>query len=164
GESIFFTRIHREVILARASRIDKFELDVFADSLQMAVPPLFPSVCGRRAATFLERAIIGAPGSMGFDFVRRAPKNIDVAAVGAPARYARREVLVRVGDPAVVFFFKAILIGFGIGIPEIKQGLDELVALFVGTKAQKSLAFLLCDDVDEVFVEYTPVGGTYLSP
>src|SRR5262249_28339806 len=91
-------------------------------------------------------------------------KNIDVAAVGAPARYARREVLVRVGDPAVVFFFKAILIGFGIGIPEIKQGLDELVALFVGTKAQKSLAFLLCDDVDEVFVEYTPVGWTYLSP
>ena len=46
-----------------------------------------------------------------FDFVRRAVGNVDAAAVGLPAGDTGSEVLVGVGDAAVVLFLEFVLDG-----------------------------------------------------
>ena len=56
-----------------------------------------------------------AAGSVRFDFVGRSVGDINAAAVGLPPGNARREMLVGVGDPAVVFFLELVFAVPGVG-------------------------------------------------
>ena len=79
-----------------------------------------------------------AAGRMSIDFIGRSPHDVDLAAVRLPARYARSKMLVGVGDPAVVFFFKGVLRRIRVGIAPLPEGLDELLALLVGCRCRKA--------------------------
>jgi len=90
---------------------------------------------------------------MRVDFVRRTPDDVDMAAIGFPARDAGGKVFVGVGDTAIVFFFEFVDGGVGIGIAAVENYFDELFALFVATEAVEGGAFFWPDDVDQVFVD-----------
>ena len=82
------------------------------------------------------------------DFVRRTVRDVDAAAVGLPSGNARGELLVGVGDTAVVLFLVFVLDGVRRGIAPQPELLDELLALFVGLQPLESLALFIGDDVD----------------
>ena len=69
---------------------------------------------------------------MRFDFVGRAVRDVDAAAIGLPAGDAGSVMLVGVSDAAVVLFLELVLYGVGSGIAAQPELLDELLALFVG--------------------------------
>jgi hypothetical protein len=62
-------------------------------------------------------------------------------------------VFVRVSDAAVVFFFEFVLNGVGSGIAALPESFDEAVALFVIRELLEGGAFLIGDDVSDVFVQ-----------
>jgi hypothetical protein len=51
----------------------------------MAVAPKLPRIRLRGTAALPHRTVIGAAGGVRFDFVGRAPDDVDVAAIGFPA-------------------------------------------------------------------------------
>jgi putative intracellular protease/amidase len=75
-----------------------------------------------------------------FDRVRLAERDIDVAAVGLPARLAGGKVLVGVCDAPVVLFAELVLRRIRIGIAAQPELLDEGVALFIVAQALEGLA------------------------
>ena len=99
---------------------------------------------------------------MVFDFVRRAVRDVDAAAVGLPARDARGVVLVGVGDAAVVLFLELVLDGIGRGVAAQPELLDELLALFVGLQPLEGRALFIGDDVGDVLVQPLAVGSLQL--
>ncbi len=138
---------------ARATGIDKFKFDVFADALEVAIAPFFPRIGGGCAAAFVHWAIVNAASGVRLDFIGRTPEDIDVAAIGAPAGGAGSEMLVGVGDAAVVLFLGRVFGRIGFGIADVPEMLDELVALFVGGETKEGGFFFGRDDVGDVFVE-----------
>src|SRR5215470_13207021 len=90
---------------------------------------------------------------MSINFVRRPPNDVDMAAIGFPAWNAGCEMLVCVGDAAIMFFLEFVDGGIGIGIAALKNHLDKLFALFICTEPVKSRAFFWGDDVDQVFID-----------
>src|SRR5262249_9691673 len=79
--------------------------------------------------------------------------DVDLPAIGAPTRDARRKVLVRVGDAAVVFFFVFVFDRVGRWIATQPEMLDEVVALLVGGEAVEGGQLFRRDDPPHVFVE-----------
>ena len=91
--------------------------------------------------------------------IGRAPHDVDAAAIGPPARHAGGEMLVGVGDAAVVFFLVFVLRRVGRGIAAQPELLDELVALFVVGELLKGRHFFRSDDVSDVLVQPLLVGA-----
>src|SRR5947209_4005240 len=90
---------------------------------------------------------------MRFHFVGRAPHNVHTATIGAPARNTRREVLVGVGDAAIVLFLEIVVGQIGIVAAAQPELLDELFPLFVGFQLQEGSALFRRNDVNNVFVQ-----------
>ncbi len=99
---------------------------------------------------------------MGIDFIGRPKHDVHVAAVGLPSGDAGGEVLVGVGDAAVVFFLKLVFFGVGGGIAALPEGLNELVALFVVGELHERGFFFVADDPANIFVEPLAVGFAQL--
>ena len=74
---------------------------------------------------------------MDFDLISRAPHDVDASAIGLPARNAGGEVLVGIGDAAVVLFLVFVLRSVGRRVAAQPELLDELVALLVVGKLLK---------------------------
>ena len=90
---------------------------------------------------------------MRFDRVRLAEGDVDVPAVGLPARLAGGKVLVGIGDAAVVLFAEFVFRRVGIGIAAQPELLDEGFALLVVAQVLERLPLLVGDDVGDVLVE-----------
>src|SRR5438132_1535896 len=88
-ERVLFRRIHGQVILTRAARIDELQNNVFADAFQVPPPPGFPRISARRAAALFHRPVVRAARGVRFHFIRRAPHDVHAAAIGLPSRDAR---------------------------------------------------------------------------
>ena len=99
---------------------------------------------------------------MAVDLVRRSPHDVDLAAVGLPAGNAGSEVLVGVGNAAVVLFLKCVFGRIGIGIAPLPERLDKLLPFLVGGQMQEGVALFGRDDVDHVFVQPLLVWGFQL--
>jgi hypothetical protein len=67
----------------------------------MTIKPNLKRVGRGRAAAFVARTVVGAAGRMRFDRIGFTERDVDATAVGFPARNARREMLVRIGDALV---------------------------------------------------------------
>src|SRR6185437_7901258 len=113
------------VIVAALAGVDELDVNVVADALDI---PVMPGLKGERrglASAFIHGALIGAAGRVGVGTVRLAVGDVYVAPIGLPARLASSEVLVGVGDPAVVLFAEFVLGGFRIRIAAEPEVLDE---------------------------------------
>src|SRR6185437_10641154 len=134
-------------------RIDKFNLDVAADALKVAVPPVLEGIGRGFAAAFFHRTLIAATRRMRIDLIRRAVLDINHSAVGFPAGNTGSIMVVRVSDTAVDFLFVLVFFRVGCRIAALPEVLNELFAFFVGLQMLESLALLIGDDVGNVFVQ-----------
>src|SRR5262249_9119079 len=114
--------------------------------VQMAIAPQLKWIGRSAAAAFDRRPLIRATRRVFLPFIRRTMDDVDAAAVGAPSRNARGEMLVGVGDAAVVFFLELVFDGIGSGIAPQPELLDELLAFFIVLQAAESRPFFISDD------------------
>src|SRR5689334_21721280 len=113
----------------------------------MAIAPLFPRIGAGFATALLHRALISAARGMRLNLVWLAPDNVNAAAIGFPARDARRKVFVGIGQAAVVFLFGCIDRRLRVGIALVPKNLDELLALLVRGEFQECFALVRRNDV-----------------
>lgn len=146
-ESVLFPGITRQMKLARAAWVDKFQLDVVAYVLEMAIAPQFSRIRCGRTASLPHRSVVCAARRVRFNFVRRPPKYVDVAAIGSPAGNAGGKVLVGVCDSAIMLFFVGIFAKIGIRVPHLPEMFDELFAFFIGAEFRKCSTLVRCNDV-----------------
>src|SRR6266849_357195 len=158
-QGVFFRRVHGHAVLAAHGGVYKLDVYVVADSIDVAVAPLFKRVGGSGSATFFERPFVGAAGGVGLNFIGRAVDDIDAATIGFPTGDAGRKTLVGVGDAPVVFFLELVFFGIGSRVATEPELFDELLALIVGAEAFPSLLFLIRDDVGNVLIEPLFVGS-----
>src|SRR5690242_21850022 len=90
---------------------------------------------------------------MRFDFIRGAPHDVHAAAIRFPSRNPRSVMLIRVRYAAIMLFLEIIVREIGIAAAAKPKLFDELFALFVGIKLQKSLPLFGRNDVDDILVE-----------
>jgi hypothetical protein len=136
-QSVFLAGIAGDVILARATGINKFDFNVFADPFEVAVAPQLPRVGGGRTASLLRWSIVNTAGGMRLNFIGRAPEDVNVSAVGLSAGNTGGEVFVGVSEAAIVLLFVGVNWGFLVGIAAIPKDLRKLLALLVGRKLKK---------------------------
>jgi hypothetical protein len=131
-ESVLLAGIHGEVVLAGIGGVDKFDFDIFADAFEVAITPQFPRVGVGGAAALSRSAFVGSAGGVGFNLVGRTSDNVNVPAIGLPAGNAGGEMLIGVGETAVVLFLEGVFRGFGMRVASVPEDFDGLFALFVG--------------------------------
>ena len=105
------------------------------------------------AAAFFNRPLVVSAGRMGINAVRLAERDVDVSAIGHPARLAGGEMLVGVGNTRVVLIAELVLGRLGIRVPAQPELLDELVALFIVSEALECFRFFVGDDPANVLVQ-----------
>ena len=71
-------------------------------------------------------------------------------------------MLVRVGDPSVVFFLKLVFGAAGVGISPLPELFDELFALFVRTQLLERAPLLGGDDIGDFLLESLLIGALHL--
>ena len=108
-QRVLLGAIECHVIVAALAGIHELDVDVVADALDIPVMPGLKGEGRRLAAALIHGPLVGAAGGMRLDAVRLAVRNVDVTAVGLPARLACGKVLVRVGDAAVMLFTELVL-------------------------------------------------------
>ena len=90
---------------------------------------------------------------MGIDRVRLSEDNVDVTAVGLPARLPGCEMRVGERKASVVLFFEFIFRTGRFWIAPHPELANELVALLVIAQPQKGLAFLWYDDPPNILIQ-----------
>ncbi len=99
---------------------------------------------------------------MRVDAVRFAVSDIHVTAIGLPSRLASSEMLVRIGDAAIVLFAELILRRVGIRIAAQPEVLNKGFPLFIVRQAFERLHLLIGDDPAHVLVEPLLIGAFQL--
>src|SRR5580658_10702389 len=99
---------------------------------------------------------------MGVNRVGGAERDIDMTAIGLPSGLAGGEVLVGVGDAAVVLFAEFVVGRIGIWVAAKPELLDERVALFIVREIPKGLTLFVRNDVGDVLIEPCLVGALQL--
>src|SRR6185312_90987 len=149
---IFFAAVQRHAILAAHALVHKFDFNVVANSIDVAVAPIFERIRGGFAATFINGTFIAAARWVGVDFRGLAVLDVYAPAVRPPSGNARCIVIVGIGDTAVVFVFEFVLGRIRGGIAALPEGLNKMVALFVVRELHEGLFFLVSNNVGHVFV------------
>ena len=152
-QRVLFAGVRGEVILAGHRGVHEFQVNVLADSLQIAVVPVFEGECGSFSAALVRGTLVVPSGRMLVYAVGRPPHDVDPAAVGFPPGQSCGKMLVGVRDAAIMLFLERVLGRIGIGIAPLPEGLDELLAFFVGLEVKKGVALFGGYDVNDVFVE-----------
>src|ERR1035437_1874267 len=150
------------MIVAARAGIDKFQDDLLADSLDVAVPPILERIRRSLAPAFFQRTLVGATRGMRFNLVGWTVHNVNAPTVGPPPRDASREMFVGVGNAAVVLFLEFVLRRVRSRIPAQPELFDKLVTLLVVRELFEGGHFFRSHDVTHVFVEPLLVGGTQL--
>src|SRR5438552_13988840 len=94
---------------------------------------------------------------MRLDLIRRPVLNVDPSAIGLPARNAGSEPLVRISNPAIVFFFEFVFVGIRRRIAPPPELLNELFPLLVVGKPRERLPLLIADDIGDIPIQPRPV-------
>jgi hypothetical protein len=137
-QRVFFAGIVGDVVFTGTGRVDKLNFNVFTDAFEMTIAPQLPGIRSGGAAAFPGRAIVGAAGRMRLDLIRRAPDNVDVAAVGFAPRNAGGKVFVGVGEAAVVLFLEWINGRLRIVIAIAPENFLKLIAFLFSAKLQEA--------------------------
>ena len=153
GQRVLLAGIGCQVVFAGHRGVHEFQHHVLTDAVHVPVGPLLERICRSLAAALFLGPFVRASGRMRFDLVGRSPDDVDPAAICLPSGYSRSEMLVRVGDPAVMFLFEFVLRRVGRRIATQPELLDELLAFLVGLQAQERGPFVGRDDVDHVLVQ-----------
>src|SRR5205823_4153578 len=122
-------------------------------AFQIAITPGLKGIGGGAAAAFFLWPVIMAATGMRVNAVRRAKDDVDPAAVGSPSRNAGGEVLVGVGDAAIVLVLKFVFDGIRSGIAPEPELFNELVALFIVCKLLECLQLFAGDDPLDVILK-----------
>src|SRR6185312_10672037 len=101
-QGILLRAIDRRMVVAAHARIHKLDVDVVADSCDIAVVPRLKREGRGVSATLLHRTLIASARRMRINRVWFAERDIDMPAVRHPSRLARRKMLVRISDARVV--------------------------------------------------------------
>ena len=141
------------MVVAAHAGIHKLDIDVLADTLDVAVVPGLKGKGRRFAAAFFHGALVGAAAGMRFDAVRLAVGDVHVPAIGLPTRLAGGKMLVGISDSAVVLFAKFVLGRIGIGIAPPPEILDEVVPLLIVRQTLERLEFLVGDDPAHILID-----------
>ena len=152
-QRVFFGAIHGHVVFAAHAGVDELDDDFLADALDVAIAPVFKRKSRSLAAALFHGALVGSAGGMRIDFIGLAENDVHASAIGFPARNARREMLVGVGDALVVLFFIFVLFGVGSGIAALPEGLDKIVAFLVVRELLEGGALFVGDDPDDVLFQ-----------
>src|ERR1017187_9024096 len=110
--------------LAAHAGIDELQVDLLADSLDVAVPPVLEGKRRSLAAALLHRTFVSSARRMGVNRVGGTVHNVNASAVGPPPGDPRRKMFVGIGNAAVVFFLVFILRGVRSGIAAQPELLD----------------------------------------
>ena len=129
------------------------------DSFHVMVGPIVEPVDRGLSAAFGHRTVISAACGVGLDLIRRAPHDVNPAAIRSPPGNARGEPLIGVGDAAVVLFLEFVFDGVRGGIAPLPECLDELLALFVGLQLQERRALFVGNDVGDFLFQPFLVGS-----
>jgi len=92
-------------------------------------------------------------GRMEIDRIRRSKDNVDVTAVGLPARLPDCEMRVGERKASVVLFFEFVFGAGRIWIAPHPELANEFVALLVVAQPQKGLAFVWYDDPPNILIQ-----------
>src|SRR5208282_6840255 len=103
-QSVFLTRVHGQAEFAAPPGIHEFDVDVVADSVDVALPPVLKGIRRGRASPFLGQPLVGPSARMGIGLVGRAPRYVDSPAVRPPPRKAGGIARIRIRDAPVMFF------------------------------------------------------------
>ena len=163
-QSVFLAAVDGEVVVAALAGVDKLQVDVFADALQIAVVPDLEWERRGLAAALFHGPLIHAAGGMRVNRVRRSPHNVDAPAIRLPARLASRKMLVGIGDAPVVLFAKLVFRGIGIGVAAQPEVLNKRFALLVVAQAHERLALFVGNDVGHFLVQPGLIGPLQLLP
>ena len=112
-----FPTVDRHVIVAAHARIDKLQIDVVANPLEIPVVPGLEWKRRRIASAFVHRPLVASAARVRINAVWLAVSDIDAAPVGPPPRLACGKVLVGISNPRVVLFAILILRRIRVGIP-----------------------------------------------
>ncbi len=107
----------------------------------------------RRTAPLFDRPVVGAAVRTGLYGVGLAVNNVDSSAVRHPTGIAAGEVLVGIGDPAIVLLFELVFRGPRVRVPAGPELLDELLFLLRRGKLFEDRFFVVRDDVDNVLFQ-----------
>src|SRR5208337_94065 len=91
------------------------------------------------------------------DFVGFTPDDVDAPAIRLPARDPGSEMLIGVGDAAIVLFLEIIVRQIGVAAAAQPELLDELLAFFACFQLEKRAALFRRNDVDDVLVQPRPI-------
>src|SRR6202041_3153916 len=152
-QRIFLRAVDRHVVVAAHAGVDKLDVDVIADTVQVAVVPDLKREGRGVAAALFHWTVVGAAAWVRVDVVGLAVGDVDMTAIGSPAWLAGGEVFVRVRDAGVVLFAELVLGRVWIGVAAKPELLDKLVALFVITQTLERLHLLVGDDPANVLVD-----------
>ena len=158
-QGILFAAINREVVVTALAGIHELDVDVLPDPFQVPVMPHLKRECCSTAAPLVLRTLVISAGRVRINIVWLAKSNIDVAAVGPPPRFARREVLVGIGNSTVVLFPVLVFGGIRVGVAAQPEGLDEGVALLIVAQTHEGSALFVGDDIGNFLVQPGFVGS-----
>src|SRR6202011_922249 len=90
---------------------------------------------------------------MTFNFVRRAPHDVHVSAIGLPSWNTRGVMLIRVRNPSIMFLFELVVRQVWVSAAAQPELLDELFPLLVSSQLPERVALFRRNNVDHVFVQ-----------
>src|ERR1039458_7106871 len=111
--------------------IDKFQVDLLADSLEVAVTPVLEGIRRSLAAALFHRTVEAATRGMSVNLVGWTVHDVNAPAVGSPPREARRKMFVGIGNAAVVLFLEFVLRRVRSRVAAQPELFDKLVTLLV---------------------------------
>ncbi len=161
-QGVFLAAVDGEVVVPAHAGVHKFQVDVFADAFQIAVVPDLEGVGRRFAAAFIHGSLVGTPRGVGIGRIGLAEGDIHVAAIRLPARLAGGEMLVGVGDAAIMLFAKLVFRGVGIGIAAQPELLDEGFSFLIVAQVLERPPFIIADDVAHILFKPGLVGPLQL--
>ena len=157
-QRVLLGTVERHVIVATLAGVHELDVDVVADALDIPVVPGLKRKGRCLPPALFHGPLIATAGGVRVDAVRLAIGDVHVAAIGLPARLACCEMLVGVGDAAVVLFLELVLGRVGIRIAAQPEVLDEGLTLLIVRQALERLHLLVGDDPAHVLIQPLLVG------
>src|SRR5664279_5926658 len=137
-QGVLLVGIDGQMIVAAHAGIDKLEVDLLANSLEVAVAPILKGIGGSLATAFFHRTAVAATRGMRVNLVGWTPHNVNAPTVGSRPWDSRRKMFVGVGDAAVVLFLEFVLRRVRSRIAAQPELFDKLVTLLVVRKLLKA--------------------------
>jgi len=120
-QGVFLAAIHGHFVGTTHAIIDKLDLNLLPDVIDVAIAPFLERVSGCLSAAFVDRPFVLPARWMRFNLVRRPIDDINSSSVSPPSRNAGCIVVVRIFDPAIVLIFEFVVFAVGVGIATVPE-------------------------------------------